>query len=155
MQGFTKRELIGSLFCPALTILWGGVRFLVDLTCGLKFTGEGSFRLTAIFAVFIGGILPVILTLTHKIHTEQYLKKRIITIIAVYVANGFIGLFGNGVTMLALYMIVGIGAVLFQILKIQDENTLGKERVVLILSDPIVYWTIYWFIFWFTEFLEI
>lgn len=154
MRGFTKRELIGSLFCPALTILWGSVRFLVDLTCGLKFKGEGSFRLAAIFAVIIGGILPIILTLTHSIHTEHYLKKRIITIIVVYVANGFIGLFGNGVTMLALYMIIGIGAVLFQILKIQEENTLGKERLVLILSDPIVYWTIYWFIFWFTEFLE-
>ena len=110
--------------------------------------------MTAIFAIIIGGILPIILTLTHSIHTEHYLKKRIITIIVVYVANGFIGLFGNGVTMLALYMIIGIGAVLFQILKIQEENTLGKERLVLILSDPIVYWTIYWFIFWFTEFLE-
>lgn len=155
MREFNRRELIESLFCPALTILWGSVRFFADLACGLKFTGEGSFRLTAIFAVFIGGILPVILTLKHKIHTEQYLKKRIITIIAVYVANSFIGHIGNSVTMFALNMIVGIGAVLFQILKIQDENTLGKERVVLILSDPIVYWTIYWFIFWFTEFLKI
>ena len=145
MRGFEKKELIGSLFCPALTLLWGTVRILVDLSWGAEFTGRGSFRLTAFVAVLIGGVLPFIITLAGKIHTEQYLKKRLITIVIVYIFNGLIGLIGYPVIMFPLYMFVGIGAVIIQVFKVQNEDTSGGERAVLMLSDPIVYWTIHWF----------
>lgn len=146
MNAFTKRELIGSLFCPIYTFLWGTGRFLVDISWGI--TGKNSFRLATLTAIFIGGVLPVFLTLTLKIHTEQYLKKRLITIVVIYIANGFIGLIGYPIVMLPMYMIFGVGAIIFQILKVQEKDTLGKERVVLMVSDPIIYWTMYWLLYW-------
>ena len=148
MYNFTRKELVGSLCCPALTILWCIIRVLTDLSWGAEFTGKGFFRLTPFIAFFVGGFLPIILTLACKIHTEHYLKKRLILIVIVYVFNGFIGLIGVPVVMFALYMTVGIGAVIYQLLKVQDEDTSGGERAVIMLSDPIVYWTIYHFIFW-------
>lgn len=156
MREFEKKELIGSLFCPALTLLWGTLRILLDSSWGAEFTGRGSFRLTTFVAVFIGGILPIIMTLAGKIHTEQYLIKRLITIVIVYVITGFIGLIGYPVIMFPLEMLVYIGAIICQIMKVQNENTSGGERAVLILSDPIVYWTVYWCVFWIIElFLDI
>lgn len=148
MYKFDKKELIGSLCCPILTFLWGSIRSLVDLSWGANFTGKGSFRLTAFVAIVFGGILPFILTLALKIHTEQYLKKRIITIVIVYVANSFIGHIGVPVVMFVFNMLVGIGAVIYQIIKVQDEDTSSGERAVFMLSDPIVYWTVYWFLFY-------
>ena len=126
---------------------------MLDLSSGADFTGKGSFRLTALIAILVGGILPVILTLARKIHTEQYLKKRIITIVIVYVANGFIGHIGIPVVSVVLYMLVGVGAVIYQIIKVQDEDTSGGERIVLMLSDPIIYWTLYWFLLYTINYL--
>lgn len=145
MYKFDKKKLIGSLCCPILTFLWGSIRLLSDLSWGADFTGKSSFRLTSFIAIIFGGILPVILTLTREIHTERYLKKRLIVIVLVYLVN----MINNNITVPVFafvgYMIVGVGAMMFQILKVQDEDTSGGERAVLILSDPIVYWTIYWF----------
>jgi len=59
-----------------------------------------------------------------------------------------IGMIGTPVIMFALYMPVGVTAVIFQILKVQDNLNTAGERTVLIMSDPIIYWTIYWFLFW-------
>ena len=148
MRGFEKKELIGSLFCPVLTLLWGLIRGLVDFSWGAEFTGRGSFRLTAFVAILIGGILPVIMTLAGKIHTEKYLKKRLIIIVIVYVVTGFINQIGYPVILFAYDMLVYIGAIIYQVRRVQNKDTSGGERAVLILSDPIVYWTIYWFVFW-------
>lgn len=107
--------------------------------------------MTCFVAILIGGIIPIILTVVFKIHTEEYLKKRLITIAVVYVSFNCIGMIGYQVVMFAMEMVVGVGAILFQVLKVQEESTLGRERVVLMLSDLIVYWTIYWFVFWITN----
>lgn len=148
MRGFEKKELIGSLFCPALTLIWGLVRALVDFSWGAEFTGKGSFRLTYFAAILIGGILPIILTLAGKIHTEQYLKKRLIAIVIVYVLTSLVSM-GYAWVLFVFDMLVCIGAIVYQVMRVQDEDTSGGERAVMMLSDPIVYWTIYWFILWF------
>ena len=46
------------------------------------------------------------------------------------------------------YMLLGVGAVVYQVLKVQDADTSDGERAVIMLSDPIAYWTIYNFVFW-------
>ncbi|MCH5204750.1 MAG: hypothetical protein J1F03_08365 [Oscillospiraceae bacterium] len=115
---------------------------MADSSWGAEFTGRGSFRLSYFAAILIGGILPIILTLAGKIHTEQYLKKRLITIVTVYVLTGFVSMIVYPVIMYPLQMLVYIGALIYQFMRVQDEDTSGGERAVIMLSDPIVYWTI-------------
>ena len=153
MYKFDKKELIASLCCPILTFLWGSIRSLTDLSWGADFTGKGSFRLTAFVAIVFGGILPVILTLTREIHTERYLKKRLIVIVLVFLVNKINNNIPVAVFAFVFYMIVGVGAMMFQIFKVQDEDTSGGERAVLMLSDPTLYWTLYWFLFYIINYL--
>lgn len=115
---------------------------MADSSWEADFTGRGSFRLSYFAAILIGGILPIILTLAGKIHTEQYLKKRLITIVTVYVLTGFVSMIVYPVIMYPLQMLVYIGALIYQFMRVQDEDTSGGERAVIMLSDPIVYWTI-------------
>lgn len=116
-------------------------------------TGKDTFHIMYIVAFFIGGILPAILTLALGVHTEQYLKKRIIVIVIVYVANNCIGMIGYPVIMIPLYVLVGVGSVVYQVVKVQDEDTSGSERAVLMLSDITVYWLLYYCVYWFTDYV--
>ncbi len=144
---FSTGELIKSLFCPALCIIWAVVRFVGDLTSGVPAwaIGGGCFALSCILSFFIGGVLCTILTLTLKIHTENYLKNRLITIFVVYYINSFIGLYvGVDILKFIYFMIFYIGGIIFQVLKIQTNETTNAQRAVLMLSDPLVYFTIYW-----------
>lgn len=151
-----------SLCCPVLTFLGGCLMFFIDFPWGRDFTAEngfllllfpnnGGFPLVDLAAVLIGGILPAVLTLRLKIHTEKYLIKRLIIIVVIFAVNRFIrNLLVPGNSdgpHLILYMIFNVGAVLIQVLAVQKEDTLAGERAVLMLSDPIVYWAIYYFIY--------
>lgn len=154
MSNFSRRELIGSLLCPFLTLFWGTLRFVNDiLILGMGLSGKDTFHIMYIVAFFIGGILPAILTLALGVHTEQYLKKRIIVIVIIYVANNCIGMIGYPVMMIPLYVLVGVGSVVYQVVKVQDEDTSGSERAVLMLSDITVYWLLYYCIYWFTDYV--
>ena len=43
-----------------------------------------------------------------------------------------------------IYMIIlCAGAIVYQVLKVQAEETSGGERAILMLSDPGLYWLIY------------
>lgn len=140
---FTRKDLIFSLACPVLTFLWGAVRFINDLSWG----GRSWVNFLCFFsAMIIGGLLPVALTLLLGIHTENYLKERLIVIAFTYVAFSLIGKIGIPLVMFIFYMLFGIGAVIFQLLKVQDESLSNIGRTVLIISDPIVYWTLRFFL---------
>ena len=152
-KNFTAKELFGALCCPFLAFLWGIVRWLNDLSLGEQFLGRGIFRVTYFLAMF-SGILTAILTLKLNLHTERYLKKRLIIIAAVIVMTGFINGNGHVGVMITLDLLVYVGAVVLQILTVQDQNTFGAERAVLMLSDPVVYLGIRDFLLWFTTLLE-
>lgn len=137
-QAFTLKELVFSLACPALTFLWGAVRFIDDLSWGGRYWVN---FLSYFAAIIIGGLLPAALTLLFGIHTEDYLKERLIVIVIIYLANSFIGKMGTPLIMFIYFMLFGIGAILYQVLKVQDEKLSDIGRVVMIISDPIVYWT--------------
>lgn len=149
MNGFTKKELIMSLVCPFLSFLWGVARFLEAIIAvnakPKDFVGWGAFRLSFVAAILIGGLLPAALTLLLKIHTEEYLKKRL-AVIAIIIA--IIAVFTHFVMDAARIEIVvsvaGIAAVIYQILKVQEDYSSPGERAVIMLSDPIVYLTIFY-----------
>lgn len=155
MRNFSKGELAGSLAVPMLTFLWGLIYTISRLSTGAEFLGKGSSHLAYPLAMIFGGALPVFLTLKFKIHTEDYLKKRLILIIIIRVIFGFIGHIGKIMPMFIFYMLFGVGAIIFEVFKIQDESTTGGERAVLMLSDPIIYWTLENFIMYFIKIIQL
>ncbi len=155
MRDFSKKELAGSLAVPILTFWWGLTYTINRLSIGAEFLGKGSSHLAYPLAMILGGALPVFLTLKYKIHTENYLKKRILLIIFIYVIFSLIGMIGKVMPMFIYYMLFGIGAIIFEIFRIQDESTTGSERAVLMLSDPIIYWTIENFIMYFIKIIQL
>ncbi len=144
MKDFLRIELIKSLIFPGLCALWVIVRLADEISGGVEFTGRGLLRLIAyVPAVLAGCVLPTILTLTRNIHTERYLKKRLIILIVMYVGLSFLNLIGVVVLYVFYYLFFGVGSVIFQVFKVQEEDTPADERAVLMLSDPVVYWTLF------------
>lgn len=146
MVKFSGKGLAASLFCPALSLLWGMIRLIYDLSWGAEFTGKGVFRVSYFGALLIGGVLSAILTLTLDIHTEQYLARRSIVIIGVFVFHNIVSMFmlENGMVLLAMYMTVSAVGFIVQFKWVRDMNSGLGESVILIISDPVVYWTLYW-----------
>lgn len=146
MYKFSKKELTGSLFCPLLTFFWGLFNSLYAIGNGLEFTGKGIFRLSLIGAMAVGGVLCAALTLAFDIHTEYYLDKRLILIAAVFVFHNIINRFmaGSSLFYIVLFLLVGAAAYIVLFVKIRDINTDPGELTILILSDPVLYWTVYW-----------
>lgn len=158
---FTKKELVMSLCCPAITFLWGLLLFIIDFPWGKALSENGvSLLLPPIIglaAALVGGALPVVLTLRLKIHTEKYLIPRLIIIVVIFVCNRFIrNLFipgGTNVSTFVLYMVFNVGAVLIQILKVHKKDAPPEERAVFIISDPILYWALYFLAYYMVIFI--
>ncbi len=143
MKNFSGKQLAGSLFCPALLFLWGLIRLIDTLASGTGFSGSQLFRITFFGAVLIGGVLCTVLTLAFDIHTEYYLEKRLVLIFGVVAYRAVISRFmvSNVMVWLVLYLLVGIAAYIIIFAVIRDVNTDFGELSVLVLSDPILYWT--------------
>jgi len=161
MTSFSKQELLKSLCCPIICILWGVVRLVVDYTSGVSehVIGGGLYGISCFLAIVVGGILPIILILTHKIHIEDCLFKRVIAIVATYIVNGFIGTAGlpTSVDFLLhpMFMLVCVAAIIIQIKLCRNDYTDKRKRAVLILSDPILFCLIYHITFFISvEFLN-
>ena len=144
MKDFLRIELIKSLFFPGLCALWVTVRFIDELLWGADFTAGNYFRpISYISALVFGCGVPVLLTLTRNIHTERYFKKRLIIFIVMYVGLSFLNLISDQTLYTFYYLFFGVGSVVYQVFKVQGEDTPAAERAVLMLSDPVIYWTIY------------
>lgn len=137
-----------SLVCPFLCLLWGSARIIIYLADGERLTDffvSHYFPNAVCFAaVLVGGILSAVLTLTRKIHTEDYLLKRLAVMGAVIVFHQIMIFIGNALIVEPCLSLAGAAAVIYQILKVQNEDTSGGERAVMMMSDPILYLTIFW-----------
>lgn len=149
MNEFTPKELLMSLACPFLSLLWGIFRFL-DAIIGSEtgfaeyFSGFGAAAVIVLAAIFLGGSLSAFLTFFLKIHTERFLKIRLI-IIAATISIIVIFWFAvyNVILCEILCAIVGILAATASIvLSLTRAN--AAERAVVILSDPVVYITLFY-----------
>lgn len=90
--------------------------------------------------LLLGGVLPALMTALGGIHTERYFLKRAIVIAVCFVIMQYV-IYQMSVTVLSsLISFVFLGAkIVYELLKIQDDETTGGERAVMLLSDPI-YW---------------
>ena len=144
MKDFLRIELIKSLIFPGLCALWVIVRFVDELSWGADFTVGFYFRpISYISALLFGCGVPVLLTLTRNVHTERYLIKRLIILAVMYVALSFLNLIKVPLLLAIYYLFFAVVSVIFQVFKVQEEDTPAAERAVLMLSDPVIYWTLF------------
>lgn len=139
-----KKALALSLVFPAAVFLWGAARLITDLLFagGIDaFKGIGAVRFTYVPAI-PGGILAALLTMIFKIDTKRYFVKRLVVVAIVCVIHRVI------LSIITAPMIIitlaGIIGVIYQVMRVQDDDTTGGERAVLMLSDPLIYWSVYW-----------
>lgn len=144
MKDFLRVELIKSLFFPGLCALWVIVRFFSELSGGVNFLAENFCRPISYGSALIFGCgLSVLLTLSRNVHTERYLKKRLIFFVVAYVGLSFLNLISEPVLYAFYYLFFGVFFVVLQVFKVQEEDTPAAERAVLMLSDPVIYWTMF------------
>lgn len=144
MKDFLRIELIKSLFFPGLCALWVIVRFFSELSGGVNFPAGNFCRPISYGSALIFGCgVPVLLTLSRNVHTERYLKKRLIILVVAYVALSLLNLISEPVLYAFYYLFFGVFFVVLQVFKVQEEDTPAAERAVLMLSDPVIYWTMF------------
>lgn len=144
MNGYTKSEFALSIACCSLTLLWAAVLFLVDFIADANTGAFLSVRLVYLIAAVLGGVLPIIFTITFRIHTERYFVKRVaVTVVTVVVDYSVAGALFRFYEMYLVYHIgICLAGILFDLFKNQDEATIGRERAMLFLSNPLIYWII-------------
>ncbi len=138
MKHFTTSELVRSLALPAFTFFYGTVALLGYVTQNFE-RFDYNFFFPLVMLLF-GGVLPALMTVFGDIRTERYFLKRAIEIVVCFVIMQYVILQISVTVLSFIIMIVFLGAkIVFELLKIQDDETTGGERAVMLLSDPI-YW---------------
>ncbi len=148
MEKFDNNELIKSLVFPIICVLWGLARVVPGVFTGADFADLFNSpavvdTVICLSAVLAGGVVSAILTMTKRVHTEQFLRERLLTVLAVAAAGAIIQIipFGN---IYSLGMAIANGyAVFVRIKKISSTPLFPIERAVLIMSEPIFYWEIF------------
>lgn len=129
---------------PAVCFLWGAVYIVVYLFNGSLFTNQPLADCGYFASIVLGEIVPALITVIGKVDTESYLEQRGFIIIVVFVAFNAMTIGSLKPIHFYLFTAIGLAAILYQILHVQDELTTCAERAVLMLSDPIIYWTFNW-----------
>lgn len=149
-----RTALLQSLFFPVIIIIWGIARTVTDF---LYAGGISAFtRLDALwryvcFGAIICSVIAIIITLCGKVDTSRYFLKRLIGIGGMIVIYSIAMRFA--VTALPA-VLIGISGVIYQILRVQDDDSSKTERAVLMLSDPAIHLTVFWGIQWVSEFVK-
>lgn len=140
MSAFTKKELFMSLLMPTIVFLWYGSISVSKLIVQDDKTLFFPFHMFCIAVSLIGGVLPIILTLSLKIHTERYMLKRLVCCVFFYMFRNL--MMGNPIVIFIFELLVGGIIIFYEVLKIQDEYTTHSERAVLLLSSPVIFWVL-------------
>lgn len=82
--------------------------------------------------------MPIILSLSLKIHTERYMLKRLICCVFFYCLRNL--MMGIRIVVFVFELLIAVLIIVYEIAKIQDEYTTGGERAVIMLSSPIAFW---------------
>lgn len=141
MKNFTKPQLIKSLALPAVTLVYSIGLFAGEISsfCASVSAFDIVRASVLLLAALACGVLPVLLTVLRNIHTERYFFKRLCTFVVCFAAIKLLvnhipfGIFGS----LCHIVIVG-GKVVYELLKVQDNETTNGERAVMFFSDIIV-----------------
>lgn len=136
-NNFTSKKIIGSLVFPISIFLIFGIGF------ALFSIGEGfnTLRLGCLFSALLGGLPAVLITLITKTDTSFYLKDRaivsVISLILILIALGLNALFD---TVIIAWSVLFLSVIISTIYFIRKCKT-GLERLIVIISNPILYLT--------------
>lgn len=136
-QNFTSKMIFGSLIFPISIFLIFGIGFVL-FSIG---KGFNTLRLGFLFSALLGGLLPVLITLITKTDTSPYLENKAfalaISLIFIIMALSLNALFDSIIyAWSVLFLIVIIPTIYF----IRKCRT-GLERLIVIISNPILYLT--------------
>lgn len=138
-----SQSIILSLIYPVIAAIAAITAFFL---CGISDNGINAIGFALITAFLVGGVLPVILITAGKIDLSGYFKHRIIAfVIGVVTAllSSFVALFINPMFCIFMFFPVIIEALHFFP---RVKNI--KEWIVLILSNPLIYYIVVFMIFY-------
>ena len=137
MKKFTGKMIFGSLIFPLSIFLIFGIGFVIFSI------GEGfnTIRFGCLFSALLGGLLPFLITLITKTDTSPYLKNRAfalaISLIFIIMALGLNALFDS---IIYAWSVLFLSVIISTIYYIRMSKT-GLERLIVIISNPILYLT--------------
>ena len=137
MKKFTGKMIFGSLIFPISIFLIFGFGFVIFSI------GEGfnTIRFGCLFSALLGGLLPFLITLITKTDTSSYLKNRAfalaISLIFIIMALGLNALFDS---IIYAWSVLFLSVIISTIYYIRMSKT-GLERLIVIISNPILYLT--------------
>ena len=137
------KNKILSLIYPVITAIAAITAFFL---CGISGNGVNAIGFTLIAAFLVGGVLPVIIITAGKIDLSGYFKHRTIAfVIGVVTAllSSFVTLYITPMFCIFIFFPVIIEALHFFP---RVKNI--KEWIVLILSNPLIYYVIVFMIFY-------
>lgn len=138
-----SQSIILSLIYPVITAVAAITAFFL---CGINSNGINVIGFALIAAFLVGGVLPVVLITAGKIDLSGYFKHRTIAfVIGVVTAllSSFVTLYINPMFCIFIFFPVIIEALHFFP---RVKNI--KEWIVLILSNPLIYYVIVFMIFY-------
>lgn len=137
MKKFTGKMIFGSLIFPISIFLIFGFGFVIFSI------GEGfnTIRFGCLFSALLGGLLPFLITLITKTDTSPYLKNRAfalaISLIFIIMALVLNALFDS---IIYAWSVLFLSVIISTIYYIRMSKT-GLERLIVIISNPILYLT--------------
>lgn len=143
MTTLPKKNLVLSLIFPAIIFCAGMYYFLKQLPRSLLMRDDPIIHELVFAVIVLGGVLPAVLTIKLNIDTSEYLEVRLKSTALIYIADTFISQRGVNIVVAIFVSVLCAAELFYQLLEIQDDWTTGGERAVLMLSDPIFYYSAY------------
>ncbi len=154
MKNFTASQLIKSLIMPIGTFLFGAFGLGGEIISGsVYFTGYAAVRSLyyPLAVIVFGGILPIVMTIFRNIHTEQYFFKRLFMYGVCFMLSIIGGQMSFGILSTLLFIVILGVDVVYELVRVMDEDTAKGERVVMLLSDFFIWFCIDYFLMAFRE----
>lgn len=154
MKNFTLPQLIKSLVMPLVTLSYGAAALADEISSGVTgFIGFTAVRSLyfPLAVIILGGLLPVLLTLLKNIHTEQYFKQRLYLYGGCFVLGIAGRLLNFGIVSTLLFVAIFGGDIVYELVKVMDEDTTKGERAVILLSDFYIWFCMDYFLMAFSE----
>lgn len=138
-EDFTPLDRLKALMIPVFTALYGAYDIIMRIIKGRMVVSGIEIVSALIFPllmILVGGVLPIILTLRFKIHTEDYFIGRAAVIVfgfpLIYAVSARIGY--------VIYAIWGVVNLLFEVFnKSKYQQLTGGERAVMIMSNTMIW----------------
>ncbi len=134
-QKLTNMKMMGSLIFPGFICLLFGTLYVLFSVDGAFY----AFGFGCLFSALLGGLLPIVITLITKTDTSHYLKNRAVTLLLslfLAIVAWILGLLFDTVYCFWIELFLSVIMLTFYYTKKAGN---GLERLIIIISNPILY----------------